>query len=163
MILRNIHSYKLVYQVLNNWPDFVQPIMIRIIGIKLPVVSRVQGLKNALKSVLGHDTIEDRSFEEGICTPVKCNLKFTIPINSDRAANCFISALFVSNHSLALLCGGKLGLFLLYLAGYKFVCSTRMSKNVRNKFRWHLYPRVPVKGEPLGSLSTESQSASIIN
>ena len=81
-----------------------------------------------------------------------------------RAINIFILPLVVSDHSLAWPCSGRLGLLLLYWAAYKFVCSTRMLKNlsVRNGLKmspaeglfgsWALIPREPVKAGKSGSL-----------
>lgn len=97
-------------------------------------------MKITQESALGCDTIED----------------------SERATNCIISALVVANHALAWLCHGELGLSLLYWVAYKFVCATRMSKNlsVRNKLKKSpvvglfgsgtFIPGVPVKGGTFG-------------
>jgi len=56
------------------------------------LLCEVQKMKIAQESCLGCDTIED----------------------TERATNCFISALVVANHSLVRLCDGELGLSLLY-------------------------------------------------
>lgn len=121
-----------------------------------------------------HDTIENWSFERWIGAPIIGNLRFyNNPISRQRAINCFMSPVMVSEHSLAWLCGGRLGLLLLYCAAYKFVCSTTLSKNssVRKLTQnvtwrgiiWQLdfwCPEKPVKVGTSGSLSAEIHCAS---